>query len=100
MSGWRPAPRCLLLLSSAFAGPPLRFAVCYFMVACVELHHMEADDGPLRCIRDQDSWLWCEFRDGCYSGYRMTRLRGKAKPARPYTCSLIIFTSDVALDWA
>jgi meso-butanediol dehydrogenase / (S,S)-butanediol dehydrogenase / diacetyl reductase len=34
--------------------------------------------------------IWREFRDRCYPGCRMTRLRSRAKPARPYICRLII----------
>src|SRR5215472_16273250 len=34
--------------------------------------------------------LWREFRERCYPGWRMTRLRSRAKPARPCIWRLII----------
>ena len=37
-----------------------------------------------------NSGLWREFRERCYPGWRMTRLRSRAKPARPYIWRLII----------
>ena len=55
-----------------------------------------ADHGPREQVyprpgRDRhEMWLLREFCDGGYAGWRITRLRRRGKPARPYIWRLII----------
>src|SRR6266568_9108699 len=53
-------------------------------------------------VDGHDGWLFREFCDPGNAGCKMTRLRSRPKPARPYICRLIIliFYVDGALDLA
>src|SRR5438105_8714891 len=54
-------------------------------------HHAAIDSGHAKIPVDGHvGWLFREFCDPGNAGCKMTRLRSRPKPARPYICRLII----------